>query len=134
MKRDNEYRPLITSFYRNNEKTLAELLIELGSQVDGTGQPNLVNVARSRLLDAACRAFGRLRFNPTHPLSIKFMDDIGQAEGAIDDGGPTQEFFILLLHKFQDHGMFEGPDDRNIIIPSWAQAEHWFIFRKMFFM
>ncbi|XP_064626922.1 G2/M phase-specific E3 ubiquitin-protein ligase-like [Lineus longissimus] len=102
---------------RHEETTLTDLLVELSSRVDKTCQPNLINVARSRLLAAACRAFGRQRFQPTHPLSLKFMDDIGQSEGAIDDGGPTQEFFTLLLRKFQENGMFEGPDDRKIIVP-----------------
>ena len=34
----------------------------------------------------------RASFVPSRRLSVKFADDVGQSEGAVDLGGPTQEF------------------------------------------
>ena len=30
-------------------------------------------------------------------MSVKFTDDIGNSEGAVDLGGPMKEFFTLVL-------------------------------------
>lgn len=43
-------------------------------------------------MDGAVRAFARRGFTPGAKLSIVFMDDFNQAEGAVDEGGPKREF------------------------------------------
>jgi len=39
-------------------------------------------------MDGAVRAFARRGFTPEAKLSVIFMDDFNQAEGAVDEGGP----------------------------------------------
>ncbi|XP_038558238.1 G2/M phase-specific E3 ubiquitin-protein ligase-like isoform X2 [Micropterus salmoides] len=48
------------------------------------------------IMDGAMRAFTRRSFNPEAKLSVIFMDDFMQAEGSVDEGGPTRGFFRLL--------------------------------------
>ena len=50
------------------------------------------NISRSNVWESALRGFNRKSFSPTKKISVKFMDDIGQPEGAIDAGGPRREF------------------------------------------
>jgi hypothetical protein len=104
--------------FSTGSKTLNELLLELHTEVDETIDPNTINVARSRLLGGACRAFKKTRFQARSRMSVMFMDDVGQSEGAIDTGGPTHEFFTLLFHKFMENGMFDGTEEKKMIVPS----------------
>ena len=53
---------------------------------------SLINISRSNLWESAVRGFNRKSFSPTKKISVKFMDDIGQPEGAIDAGGPRRSF------------------------------------------
>ena len=85
------------------------------SLVDGTEQANLINVVRGKLLDGFGRAILRKRFSPGSPLSIKFMDEVGVAEGAVDGGGPTREFFTMVFHEISRSGIFAGPDESRIL-------------------
>jgi len=32
-------------------------------------------------------------------LDVSFVDSFDEAEGAVDNGGPSREFFRLLLHE-----------------------------------
>ena len=41
----------------------------------------------------------RKRFDPCHKVSVKFMDDVGLSQVAVDLGGSKREFFTLLLHS-----------------------------------
>lgn len=52
----------------------------------------MINVCRQNVMDGAVRAFARRGFTPGAKLSIVFMDDFNQAEGAVDEGGPKREF------------------------------------------
>ncbi len=54
------------------------------------------------------RGFGKKSFFQTHKVSVKFTDDDGLSEGAVDLGSPTREFFTLLLHEIQKGILFEG--------------------------
>ncbi|XP_045898288.1 G2/M phase-specific E3 ubiquitin-protein ligase-like isoform X2 [Micropterus dolomieu] len=55
---------------------------------------NQINVLRNEEFECAERAFRRPAFNPQSKLDIVFIDEDGQGEGAIDDGGPTREFSL----------------------------------------
>lgn len=70
---------------------------------------NQINVLRNEEFECAERAFRRPAFNPQSKLDIVFIDEDGQGEGAIDDGGPTREFCRLLMQQLQEHQIFEGP-------------------------
>ena len=45
-------------------------------------------------------------FSPQNKLSVKFMDDIGQSEGAVDTGGPAREFFTLITEWLVNSQLF----------------------------
>jgi len=59
----------------------------------------MINVCRPNVLDGAVRAFARRGFTPEAKLSVVFMDDYNQAEGAVDEGGPKRVFFLMLALK-----------------------------------
>ena len=50
---------------------------------------NYVNVRRGHVLEDAVAKIQKKKFNPKFPISIKFADDEGNSEGAVDTGGPT---------------------------------------------
>ena len=45
------------------------------------------NVSRNHIWESARRGFGKKSFSPTHKVSVKFTDDDGLSEGAVDLGG-----------------------------------------------
>ena len=77
-----------------------------------------VSVVRGNLLEGAIRAFQRKSFDPTRSISVKFMDDVGIAEGAVDGGGPTREFFTFLVQELCRSPIFQGPDAEKMLAPS----------------
>lgn len=71
---------------------------------------NRFNVSRSHVWDSARRGIQRKTFRGTNGMLIKFMDDVGNPEGAIDHGGPRREFLQLLMdHLSSDSCLFLGP-------------------------
>lgn len=52
------------------------------------------------------RSLKKKTYSPTHKISVKFMDDAGEAEGAVDLGGPLREFFTLAVQYVMDSPMF----------------------------
>ncbi|KAF6726454.1 G2/M phase-specific E3 ubiquitin-protein ligase [Oryzias melastigma] len=99
------------------ETNLVSLLEQLRSQVSLETPPssNLLNICRTDVLDGALRAFQRTRFSPYGRLSVVFMDEMSQAEGAVDEGGPTREFFRLLMIKIRDSMLFSGPEEEKYL-------------------
>ncbi|MGH0125029.1 UNVERIFIED_CONTAM: hypothetical protein FKN15_077247 [Acipenser sinensis] len=41
-------------------------------------------------------------------MSVKFSDDMGELEEAVDLGGPRREFLRLLMHSLEQSPIFEG--------------------------
>lgn len=79
----------------------------------------MINVCRENIMDGAMRAFARRSFNPEAKLSVVFMDDFMQAEGSVDEGGPTREFFRLLMMALKDSTLFTGPQNsKNLSLDS----------------
>lgn len=93
---------------------------EIISRVDYNcyGETTLFNVIRGRVVDGAFRAMKRSSFYPEKPVSVKFMDDIGTSEGAVDEGGPRREFFTLAMKELHDSPMFDGAPGQKFIVPS----------------
>lgn len=94
---------------------------DLRSQVDDRPAPphNCINVTRESVLESAFRALRRQHFNPQHRIDIVFIDSAGQSEGAVDDGGPTREFFRLLVVAVKDSIFFCGNEDsKNLTLVS----------------
>lgn len=73
---------------------MPDLLHDLAQSVMET--KTKFNITRTNIWDGAKRAFMRHNYSPYHALSVKFTDDIGKSEGAVDNGGPRREFLQLL--------------------------------------
>lgn len=71
------------------------------------------NISRSAVLDGAIRGFKRATYNPQNSMNVKFSDDFGKSEEAVDLGGPRREFLRLLIEALSVSPMFEGPDGRK---------------------
>ena len=93
---------------------MPELLIKLQSQVD-LEKITKFNINRNLVLDGARRAIKRKSFCAKSKISVKFTDDVGIAEGAVDEGGPKREFLRMLMKKIQYLHIFEGPENRRIL-------------------
>ena len=69
---------------------------------------SIFNISRNRMWEGTRRAMNRKSFSPQNKLSVKFMDDIGQSEGAVDMGGPAREFFTLITEWLVNSQLFFG--------------------------
>ncbi|KAB0805056.1 hypothetical protein PPYR_02026 [Photinus pyralis] len=58
----------------------------------------------------------RKTFNPLHKISVKFSDYEGNAEGAIDAGGPSREMFRLVLEYLKNSELFTGKNKKHITL------------------
>ena len=87
------------------------LLTELSSQIKSdSAAKNMVNVDRDDILDGACRAFSRTRFNQWAPLSVKFSGEQG-----IDNGGLTRAFLQLAISAIHDSQIFGGENGKKVL-------------------
>ena len=77
---------------------------------------NYVNVRRGHVLEDAVAKIQKKKFNP-NLISVKFADDEGNSEGAVDTGGPTREFFRLVTKEmFRKSSMFGVADHGNKVL------------------
>ncbi|XP_073711562.1 G2/M phase-specific E3 ubiquitin-protein ligase-like [Misgurnus anguillicaudatus] len=49
-------------------------------------------------------------------MLVKFTDDIGALEEAIDTGGPRREFLTLLMKHLKDRPIFDGPEGHRFLV------------------
>jgi len=96
--------------YRSLDNSNAsDILSTLRQNVTG-GNANNFNISRSRIWEGIRRAILRSSFSPTRPISVKFTDDIGLAEGAVDEGGPRRELLQLAIEYLRNTScLFTGP-------------------------
>lgn len=73
------------------------------------------NINRANVWDGALRGFRRSSFDPTYSLMVKFTDDAGMTEEALDSGGPTREFLTLLMDTIKTRRIFEGKDNAKYL-------------------
>ncbi|KAI2647765.1 G2/M phase-specific E3 ubiquitin-protein ligase [Labeo rohita] len=59
--------------------------------------------------------FRRSSFNPTCSMMVKFTDDAGLTEEALDSGGPTREFLTLLMDSIKTRIVFESKDNAKYL-------------------
>jgi len=93
-------------------------LRELQLSIDSESSPptaNMINVLRGNVRDGFGRALQRSRFNPLKKLDIRFVDVDNNTEGAVDSGGPTREFFRLLLVEIFSSSIFSGDDNIKML-------------------
>lgn len=87
--------------------TLKEVLADLSKQISSE-KISIFNLSQNHIWDGTKRALNRKSFSPENKLSVKFTDDIGQSEGAIDMGGPAREFFTLITEWLLSSQVFFG--------------------------
>ena len=68
------------------------------------------NISCSHVWEGTTRALTRKSFSPQNKISVKFCDDVGNSEGAVDLGGPKREFFTLVLDWLMNSHLFCGSD------------------------
>ncbi|KAI9520680.1 hypothetical protein NQZ68_015600 [Dissostichus eleginoides] len=89
--------------------SVQEILSELADKISGNSRCKS-NINRSAVLDGAFRSFNRATYNPNATMNIKFSDDLGRNEEAVDLGGPRREFLRLLMEALMMSFMFEGSE------------------------
>ena len=87
--------------------TLREILQNLSSVITDS-ETCKFNISRNHIWEGAKRALNRKSFKPQNKLSVKFTDDIGISEGAVDLGGPAREFFTLVTERLVNSQLFVG--------------------------
>ncbi|XP_069109663.1 uncharacterized protein [Argopecten irradians] len=97
---------------------LREELVALKSKLHVADDGNKItkfNINRHDVMDGARRAINRKSFCPWRKMSVKFTDDIGSPEGAVDEGGPKRELLRLLLKNIQFSNIFEGQETHRLL-------------------
>ena len=87
--------------------TLKEILSNL-AEATSYDQISIFNLSRNHIWEGTKRAMNRKSFSPRNKLSVKFTDDIGQPEGAVDMGGPARELFTLITEWLVNSRLFFG--------------------------
>jgi len=114
----------------NSNATARDILAALRSTVDANLGVTRFSISRAHIWEGARRTILRPTFDPRHAMSVKFTDDIGVSEGAVDQGGPRREFLQLLTDFLATSSpVFIGPADAkhlNVV----SQGNEW----KCFFV
>lgn len=82
--------------------------------------------------DGALRGFKRSSFDPTVDMLVKFSDDAGQTEEAVDTGGPKREFLSLLMECLKRRRIFDGPENcKYLTFDSAGIFPYFFLIRQL---
>ncbi|XP_048010428.1 uncharacterized protein LOC125244380 [Megalobrama amblycephala] len=92
----------------------ADIVSDLSLKVKKTSCSRF-NINRADVWDGAVRGFKRLSYDPLHDMLVKFTDDDGTVEDAVDTGGPKREFLTLLMDCLRARRIFDGPDNRRFL-------------------
>ena len=103
-------------FSERNIVSLQDILNELRSNERIQSKRSYINVRRRHVWEDACRHLCRKKFDPRAIISVKFADDDGNSEGAVDAGGPRREFLKLLVKAAnEESGLFFRKLDQRIL-------------------
>ena len=94
---------------------ISDILQQLASANIESEKISKFNICRSNICDAIFRGMNRKSFSPNKKLSVKFTDDIGLSEGAVDMGGPITEFFTLSLEAILSSKLFCGQEHSRLL-------------------
>ena len=94
-----------SSSSQNSTLPLPDLLETLSSAIKFDVLSKF-NISHSYAWEGTTRALTRKSFSPQNKISVKFCDDVGTSEGAIDLGGPKREFFTLVLGWLMNSQLF----------------------------
>ncbi|XP_030592032.1 G2/M phase-specific E3 ubiquitin-protein ligase-like isoform X2 [Archocentrus centrarchus] len=89
--------------------TAADVISNLSLKINKTSCSRF-NINRANVWDGAYRGFRRSTYSPNSAMMVKFSDDVGLVEEALDTGGPTREFLTLLMEAVKTRRIFEGKD------------------------
>jgi len=56
------------------------------------------NISRNHIWEGTRRSFLHATYSAEHTMSVKFTDDIGVSEVAVDEGGPRWKFLQLVVN------------------------------------
>lgn len=74
---------------------------------------SIFNISRSYIWEGTKRALLRKRYSPKDKIDVKFTDESGNSEGAVDMGGPMREYFTLAIRWIESH-MFCGAEGKYL--------------------
>ncbi|XP_049926259.1 G2/M phase-specific E3 ubiquitin-protein ligase-like [Epinephelus moara] len=97
-----------------DELTAADVVSNLSLKLN-TSSCSRFNINRANVWDGALRGFKRSTYDPTYAMMVRFTDDVGQMEEALDTGGPTREFLTLLIDAVKTRRVFEGKDNAKYL-------------------
>jgi len=75
-----------------------DVLVKLSSVIDSRHGVTKFNISRGHVQDGTRRAILHKQYSPRKSISVKFTDEVGQSEGAVDQGGPKRELLQLLIN------------------------------------
>lgn len=87
---------------------ISDILQQLASANIENENISKFNICRSNICDGIFRGMTRKSFSPNKKLSVKFTDDVGLSEGAVDMGGPMREFLLYPLKQYYQANFFVG--------------------------
>lgn len=88
---------------------------------------NQINVFRDSILECRLHALRRCLFDPAAKLDLVYVDEENNAEGAVDEGGPTQEYLRLLIMAIHQSNALEGHEnDRHLAFDTSGQYSFFF--------
>ena len=88
-----------------------DILQDLASKINHQRKCKF-NINCSTVLDGAIRGSKRGTYDPYHTISVRFSDDMGVSEEAVDLVGPRREFLRLLIEALPQSPMFEGEEGK----------------------
>ena len=92
---------------KEESQNVQELLTVFQSTNISNSESNSLNanitISRKSIFSSTLRAIGRKRFTFLKPVVNAFA-----GEEAVDDGGPTREFFRLLMREISESAIFHG--------------------------
>ncbi|XP_016124067.1 G2/M phase-specific E3 ubiquitin-protein ligase [Sinocyclocheilus grahami] len=94
--------------------TAADIVSDLSQKIIRTSCSRF-NINRANVWDGAVRGFKRASYDPLHDMLVKFTDDEGTTEDAVDTGGPKREFLSLLMDCLRARRIFDGPENRRFL-------------------
>ena len=105
---DVQYQPAAVT---SQDKEIAEILNELAKVINNSCISKF-DISRNFLWEGTKRA---LSFSPANKVSVKFTDDVGASEGAVDLGGPMRKFFTLIVPYIHDSQFFCGDENNKFL-------------------
>ena len=82
------------------------------NQANFGDSPNRISVCRNHIWKDAIRAISKPGFNSNKHVRITFV-----GEEALDEGGPSREFYILVLQMMsQDCSILQGPEHSQFFV------------------